>query len=137
MSPAGSAAASFRRVRRGPYVTGPLLVAALVGLVLVLSGGRTAHTRLAPPVAALSPAWAEFQRDCVSGPSPGQGSSPSGCRCWEAHLEAAAIVPGYAVSVLWAAQAGGDGLAYMVGQNIGNVAVSAAMSGCGLYKAND
>jgi hypothetical protein len=79
----------------------------------------------------------QFHRACIAGPSPGQGSRSQSCLCWETHLQAAAVVPGYALQVLWAAQAGGQGLAYMVGQNIGNVAVSAAMSGCGLYKAND
>jgi hypothetical protein len=67
----------------------------------------------------------------MAGPSPGEGSTPEACVCWETKLQAAAIVPGYAVDVLLAAQAGG-GLRYMEFENVGNVAVSGAARGCGL-----
>lgn len=66
---------------------------------------------------------------CVAGPSPGQGSTPEACVCWESHLEAVAILPAYAVDVLNAAQVG-QGAAYTVRENIGNVAINNAMNGC-------
>jgi hypothetical protein len=51
--------------------------------------------------------------------------------CWESHLEAAAIVPGYAVDALNAAQVGG-GAAYTVGENLAGGPVGWAMASCGL-----
>ncbi len=132
MSPAGAGIAHFRDGPRPAQFIGPALVVAAVGLVLLLSGGSPARAHAAaPPLAALSPAWSEFQADCVSGPSPGQGSAPEACVCWESHLQAAGIVPGYAVDALNAAQVGG-GPAYTVLQNIGNLTINNAAQGCGL-----
>jgi hypothetical protein len=133
MSPAGSGIEQFRRVRLAPYLTGPLALAALIGVFVLLSGGRTAHAAPALQVAALSPAWDEFHQLCEQGPSPGQGNSGSACRCWERNLEAEAIVPGYALIDLVNAQVGGpDG--WMVRENLASSAVGAAMGGCGLYE---
>jgi hypothetical protein len=72
MSPAGAGAARFREANTAcsGFACAGLLVTAFVVLLLMLSGGSAAHASPAP-VAALSPAWTEFQRDCVAGPSPG------------------------------------------------------------------
>lgn len=107
-------------------------VRALLAGVSPVTGQRAATAQAAPVVRAL-PGWAEFQSDCVAGPSPGQGSTPRARRCWAAHLQAAAIVPDYAVDALNAAQAGGNGEAFMVLEDIGNVAIRGAAQGCGLY----
>jgi hypothetical protein len=98
---------------------------------LLSSGGGGVGRAASPPAAAL-PGWGEFQRDCVAGPSPSQGSAPEACVCWEWHLQAASVVPGYAVDVLLAAQAG-YGTGWMQDENLaGNVAVYDATQGCGL-----
>lgn len=131
MSPAGAGVARFRESPRAAQFIGPALVVAAVGLVLLLAGGGAARTYRTAPVAALSPAWNEFQADCVAGPARGQGSSPASCVCWEGNLAQAAIDPDYALDVLNAAQVGG-GPAYTVPENIGNFAVNNAMQGCGL-----
>ena len=65
-----------------------LASAGLLGIVLLTSGGSAAHASTRAPVAALSPAWNEFQADCVAGPSPGQGSAPVACVCCERNLKA-------------------------------------------------
>ena len=131
MSPAGGGIAHFREPPRPAQFIGPALVVAAVGLVLLLSGGSATHAYRTAPVAALSPAWSEFQQDCVSGPAPGQGSSPEACVCWEGNLVQAAITPGYAVDALNAAQVGG-GPAYTVGENLAGGLLGPAMNGCGL-----
>ena len=136
MSPAGAGVARFRDAARpAPFIGAGLLALAFVALVFLLGGGSAAHASTRAPVAALSPAWGEFQADCVAGPAPGQGSTPQACVCWESNLEAAAIVPGYAVDALDAAQVGG-GPAYTVSENLaGDPAIGDAMQGCGLYIA--
>ncbi len=131
MSPAGGATAHYRDLRPGRYLPLALLLVALVGPFIIFSGARVARVVQAP-VAALSPAWSEFQRDCTAGPSPGQGSTPQACLCWESHLQAEAIVPGYAVDELNAAQVGG-GPAYTVPENLAGGPVGSTMAGCGLY----
>ncbi|MGO9821957.1 MAG: hypothetical protein ACLPTJ_15090 [Solirubrobacteraceae bacterium] len=133
MSPAGAGVRQFRTHTNKPVIGAVLAVAALVGCMLLIPAGSQARAHTAPPVAALSPAWAEFQSDCVSGPAPGQGSTPQACVCWEGNLQAEVVVPGYAVDALNAAQLGG-GPAFTVLQNIGNVAISNAAQGCGLYQ---
>jgi hypothetical protein len=130
MSPAGAGVERFRESPRAAQFIGPALVVVAVGLVLLLSGGSRAHASPAP-IAALSPAWAEFQRDCVAGPAPGQGSAPEACVCWEQNLVASAIVPGYAVDSLNAARVGG-GPAYTVSENLAGGPVGWAGNGCGL-----
>ena len=135
MSPAGAGVAHFRDAARpAPFIGAGLLAGAFVALVFLLGSGSPAHASTPAPVAALSPAWAEFQGDCVAGPSPGQGSTPQACVCWESNLQAAAIVPGYAVDALDAAQVGG-GPAYTVRENLAGGPVGGAMAGCGLYIA--
>ncbi len=129
MSPAGSAAASYRAVRLGPYITGPLLLAVLVGLLILISGGKGAARPSQAPVAALSPAWRTFQQDCTAGPAPGQGSTPSACRCWEERLHAVDIFPVEAVDALNAAQASG-GAGYAVAQNLVGSSIGEAIAGC-------
>lgn len=98
-----------------------------------MSSGTAAHGSTRAPVAALSPAWSEFQADCVAGPAPGQGSTPQACVCWESNLQAEAIVPAYTVDALNAAQVGG-GAPYTVGENLAGGPVGDAMAGCGLYR---
>ena len=132
MSPAGAGIAHFRVGPRPAQFIGPALVVAAVGLVLLLSGGSAAHASPRSAVAPLTPAWAEFQQNCVDGPAPGQGNPGAACVRWERNLVAAAIVPGYGLDVLIAAQEG-QGAAYTVLENIGNEAVNNAAQGCGLY----
>lgn len=129
MSPAGSAAASYRAVRLGPYVTGPLLLAVLVGLLILVSGGKGAARPSQALVAARSPAWRTFQHDCTAGPAPGQGSTPSACRCWERHLQAVGIIPADAADTLNAAQLGGGG-GYALAQNLVGSSIGEAAAGC-------
>ena len=102
-----------------------------VALLLLTGGGSPAHASAPVTVAAFSPAWAQFQQACVSGGAPGQGEPAAARECWEGNLEQAAIVPGYALDVLNAAQVGG-GQAYMVGENLSGGPVGWAMQGCGL-----
>lgn len=132
MSPAGAGVRQFRTRTNKPIACTVLAVIALAAGVLLIPGSQP-PARAAAPVAALSPAWSEFQADCVAGPAPGQGSSPTSCRCWEQNLQAVAIMPDYAVDALDAAQVGG-GPAYMTLENIGNLAISNAAQGCGLYQ---
>jgi hypothetical protein len=131
VSPAGAAAAQYPDRRLGPYLTGPLLLAALVGLLILISGGKGAARASQAPAAALSPAWSEFQADCTSGPSPGQGFPAAGCRCWEANLQEVDIFPPLALNLLLTAQAGADER-WMVVQSLGDIGASDAMDGCGL-----
>ena len=130
MSPAGAGVRQFRKRTNVPYACTVLAVIALAAGVLLIPGSQP-PARAAAPVAAL-PGWQEFQSNCESGPAPGQGSSPASCVCWESNLEAAAILPAFAVDVLNAAQVGG-GPAYMTLENIGNLAIRQAAQGCGLY----
>ena len=132
MSPAGAGVAHFRNAPRpAPFIGAGLLVGAFVALAFLLSSGSPAHASTPAPVAALSPAWSEFQTDCTAGPAPGQGSTPQACVCWEGQLQAAAILPGYAVDALDAAQVGG-GPSYTVGENLAGGPVGSAMASCGL-----
>lgn len=130
MSPAGAGIKQFRTHTNTAYVCTVVAVLALAAGVLLIPGSQP-PARAAAPVAALSPAWSEFQADCTAGPAPGQGSTPSACVCWETNLQAVAIQPAFAVDVLDAAQVGG-GPAYMTLENIGNTAVNQAAQGCGL-----
>ena len=135
MSPAGAGAARYIRKSHRGLAWGVLLAVGFVGLLFIPGGGSAAHASTRAPVAALSPAWAEFQVDCVAGPSPGQGSAPASCRCWESNLAQAEILPAYAVDALDAAQVGG-GPAYTVGENLSGGMVGDAMEGCGLYHSD-
>lgn len=132
VSPAGGGAIRYIPKAHKPLAWTILATAGLISIVLLMSGGSAAHASIRAPVAALSPAWNDFQADCVAGPSPGQGSTPEACVCWETNLRAAAIMPSYAVDALDAAQVGG-GQAFTVGENLGGSALGAAMAGCGLY----
>lgn len=129
MSPAGSAAANYGAVRLGPYMTGPLLLAVLAGLLILISGGRGPARASRAPVAALSPAWRTFEQDCTAGPAPGRGSTPSACRCWEQHLQAVDILPADAVDTLNAAQVGG-GAGYAFAQNLVGSSIGEAIASC-------
>ena len=131
MSPAGGGAILYIARPHKRLAWTILASAGLLSIVVLMSGGNAAHASTRAPVAALSPAWNEFQADCVAGPSPGQGSTPQACICWESNLQAAAIVPAYAVDALDAAQVG-EGPAYTVGENLAGGPVGGAMAGCGL-----
>lgn len=98
------------------------------GIVLLVGSGHSSSA--AAPVAPLSPAWSEFHTGCTSGPSPGQGLSPSTCRCWEQSLQAQDILPETALYALNAAQVGG-GQSYSVTQNLAGQPVGWALKGCG------
>ena len=128
MSPAGAAASMYRRVN----LRGPIIALAVVGLAvwLITLIPGAAQARSAP--AAVSGPWAAFDRECVNGPSPGQGNALSSCECWTRNLQAVAIGPAYALDTLDAADVG-EGAAYTVPENIGNLAINQAMNGCGLY----
>ena len=132
MSPAGAGVRQFRTRTNKPIAYSLLAVVALTVCVFAFNGSSSTPVAHAAPVAAYTPAWNEFQADCVAGPAPGQGSTPQACLCWETNLQAVAILPAYAVDALNAAQVGG-GAAYTVPQNLGNLAISNAMQGCGLY----
>ena len=132
MSPAGFGPSNFRTLRLAPCMGAGLLGVMLIALILLLGSGSTAHATVRASSAPLSVAWSEFQGDCVAGPSPGQGNAPAACVCWEQNLQAVAILPGYAVDALDAAQVGG-GPAYTVGENLAGGMVGDAMQGCGLY----
>ena len=132
MSPAGSGAIRYIPKPHKRLAWTVLATAGLLSILLLTSGGSAAHASTRTPVAALSPAWNEFQADCTAGPTPGQGSTPQACVCWEGQLQAEAILPGYAVDALDAAEVGG-GAGYMVPENLAGGMVGDAMQGCGLY----
>jgi hypothetical protein len=131
VSPAGSGAIRYIPKPQKRLAWTILATAGLLSILLLMSGGSAAHASTRAPVDALSLGWAEFQADCTAGPAPGQGSTPLACVCWEGQLQAAAILPAYAVDALDAAQVGG-GPAFTVGENLGGSALGAAMAGCGL-----
>jgi hypothetical protein len=130
MSPAGAGTARYRRPCIACFAVLTVTLGALLVGALGTIGGGTARASARPVVAAL-PGWETFQTDCTSGPSSGQGSSPSACRCWEQHLEAQAILPDYAVGQLNLAQTGA-GDAYTVPENLSGQPVGWAMQGCPL-----
>lgn len=132
MSPAGTGAVRYIPKPHKRLAWTILATAGLLSILLLMRGGSAAHSSTRAPVAALSPAWNEFQADCVAGPSLGQGSAPEACVCWEGNLQAAAIQPAYAADALDAAQVGG-GAAYTVSENLAGGPVGSAMNGCGLY----
>ena len=121
--------------RRGhrPFVRRPCIACTLVALsvagallaaALATLGGGTARASSAP-VPALSAAWRSFHGDCTQ-----TGSSAAACRCWERHLQAAYIEPGYAMDALNLA-AGTD--PEYVGQNLAGSVVGWTRAGCELH----
>jgi hypothetical protein len=132
MSPAGSGATRFAPPGRFlPGVLGAGLLSACLWGVSVTAHPAT-HRIISQPVAGpLTPAWAEFQQECTAKRSPGPGSTPRACVCWEQNLAGEQIEPTQALDVLKAAEVGGDA-SYVVPENLaGSVAMADAMQGCG------
>ena len=110
------------------------LACVLAGLVLIASQIPAPSSQAiaqTPPTLHLGP-WKAFLAACEAGPSPGQGNTAEACGCWRSNLQKVAVSPDYALDVLNNAEISG-GQAYMVPENIGNVAINQAMNGCGLY----
>ena len=131
MSPAGAGIARYRP-REHRTAAWAILAAATLLTTILLSSGGSAHASTSAPAVAALPGRGQFQAACEQGPSPGQGNTGESCVCWEANLEAAAIMPGYAVDALNAAQVGG-GPAYTVPQNLAGGLLGPAIYGCAPY----
>ena len=111
-----------------------IIIAGIIAITLIATQipGPTSQALAQTPVTLHLGPWEGFLAACEAGPSPGQGNTAEACGCWRSNLQKAAILPTYALEVLNSAELSG-GQAYMVPENIGNVAINQAMNGCGLY----